>query len=272
LPPADRGDPLTVGDLLVQSAGGAVAPLRALADVEVVSARDVIRHEGGRRRQTITSHVEGRDVTSFVTDLEDRLSREVPLPSGTYRTIGGAAAARTTATRDLLAHATFGVLGVILLLAIVAEHWRNLAILLLNLPCALAGGVLAVAATGTALSLGALVGFVALFGITLRNAIMMLAHYQHLIGTEGLPWSAATAIRGATDRLLPILMTALVTGLGLLPVALAAGQPGGEIDGPMAIVILGGLLTSTALNLLVLPTLALRYGRFGDADLSTTPS
>jgi CzcA family heavy metal efflux pump len=271
LPPADRADPLTVGDLLVQSAGGALAPLHELADVAVVSARDVIRHEGGRRRQTITSHVEGRDVTAFVADLEARLTREVRLPPGTYRTVGGAAAARTAATRDLLIQATFGVLGVVLLLAIVAEHWRNLAILLLNLPCALAGGVLAVAVTGTGLSLGALVGFVAIFGITLRNAIMMLAHYQHLIGTEGLPWSAATAIHGATDRLLPILMTALVTGLGLLPVALASGEPGGEIDGPMAIVILGGLLTSTTLNLLVLPTLALRYGRFGAADAPSPP-
>ena len=106
-------------------------------------------------------------------------------------------------------------------------------------------------------------GFVTLFGITLRNAIMMLAHYQYLVTEQGLPWVSATAIRGASDRLLPILMTALVTGLGLLPVALASERPGGEIDGPMAIVILGGLVTSTVLNLLILPTLALRHGRFG---------
>lgn len=262
LPPADRADPTTVGDLLVQNAAGAVAPLRQLADVAVVTARDVVLHEGAQRRQTVTSNVHGRDVTSFVGDVEARLAERVPLPSGTYRTIGGTAQARAGATRDLLIHAALGLLGVVLLLAIVAEHWQNLALLLLNLPLALAGGVVAVAATGTGLSLGALVGFVALFGITLRNAIMMLAHYQHLVGTEGLPWTAATAIRGASDRLLPILMTALVTGLGLLPVALASGEPGGEIDGPMAIVILGGLVTSTALNLLVLPTLALRYGRF----------
>jgi CzcA family heavy metal efflux pump len=263
LPPEDRADPLTVGDLLVQSPTGAIAPLQQLADVEVVTARDVIRHEGARRRQTVTSNVHGRDVTSFVADVEQRLARYVVLPSGTYRSIGGTAQARAGATRDLVLHATFGLLGVVLLLAIVAECWQNLALLLLNLPLALAGGIVAVAMTGTGLSLGALVGFVALFGITLRNAIMMLAHFQYLVRTDGLPWTTATAIRGASERLLPILMTALVTGLGLLPVALASGQPGGEIDGPMAIVILGGLVTSTALNLLVLPTLALRYGRFG---------
>jgi CzcA family heavy metal efflux pump len=263
LPPQDRADPTAVGDLLVQSAAGAVAPLHALADVEIVSARDAIRHEGGRRRQTVTSNVRDRDVASFVADVEARLDRQIDLPSGTYRTTGGTAEARAEASRDLALHAGLGFLGVVLLLAIVAEHWRNLVLLLLNLPLALAGGVAAAAVTGTGLSLGALVGFAALFGITLRNAIMMLAHYQYLVVEQGLPWSPATAIRGAGERLLPIVMTALVTGLGLLPVALSSNEPGGEIDGPMAIVILGGLVTSTVLNLLILPTLALRYARFG---------
>ena len=267
LPTADRTDPTAVGDLLLQSAAGAVVPLRAVADVATVSARDVVRHEGGRRRQTVTGNVRGRDVASFVADLDERLARTVTLPSGTYRTIGGTATARAAAARDLAVHAGLGFLGVLLLLAIVAEHWRNLALLLVNLPLALAGGVAAAALTGTGLSLGALVGFVALFGITLRNAIMMLAHYQYLVVEEGLPWSTATAIRGASERLSPILMTALVTGLGLLPVALASEQPGGEIDGPMAIVILGGLVTSTVLNLLILPTLALRFGRFGTESM-----
>ena len=272
LPPAERTDPFAVGDVLVENAAGAVAPLREIAAVELVAARDVVRHEGARRRQTITSAVEGRDLTSFVADLDARLAARVVLPSGTYRTIAGTAAARESATRDLVMHAAFGFAGVVLLLAIVAEHWHNLALLLLNLPLALAGGVVAVAVSGIGLSLGALVGFVALFGITLRNAIMMLAHYQHLVGVEGLPWNAATALRGARDRLLPILMTALVTGLGLLPVALAADRPGGEIDGPMAIVILGGLVSSTALNLLVLPTLCLRFGRFHGAGDHTAPT
>ena len=111
-------------------------------------------------------------------------------------------------------------------------------------------------------SLGALVGFVALFGISLRNSILMIDHYERLVGVEGLPWNLATAVRGAADRLAAILMTSLVTGLGVLPLALGMEAAGREIEGPMAVVILGGLLTSMALNLLVLPTLALRYGRF----------
>jgi Cu/Ag efflux pump CusA len=117
--------------------------------------------------------------------------------------------------------------------------------------------------TGAVLSIGALVGFVTLFGITLRNAIMLISHYRHLVEVDGLAWDKTTAIRGAAERLAPILMTALVTGLGLLPLALTSGAPGNEIEGPMAAVILGGLVTSTALNLLILPTLALRYARFG---------
>ena len=122
--------------------------------------------------------------------------------------------------------------------------------------------MLAAFLAGQGLSLGALVGLVTLFGITSRNAIMMLSHFQHLVDVEGLAWGRATALRGAGERVVPVAMTALVTGLGLLPVALSAGRPGGEIDGPMAIVILGGLVTSTALSLLVLPALALRFGRF----------
>jgi len=135
------------------------------------------------------------------------------------------------------------------------------------MPFALIGGVLAVFATGGSLSLGSLVGFVTLFGITMRNSIMMISHFEHLVQEEGMTWGLEAAIRGASERLLPILMTALVTALGLLPLAIGAGAAGREIEGPMAIVIIGGLLTSTVLNLLVLPTLALRYGRFERTEL-----
>jgi Cu/Ag efflux pump CusA len=140
----------------------------------------------------------------------------------------------------------------------------RLALVLANLPFALVGGVLAVFATGGLLSLGSLVGFVTLFGIATRNAVMLVSHYDHLVRQEGIPWGPETATRGAIERLGPILMTALVTGLGLLPLAIGSGDPGREIEGPMAIVILGGLATSTVLTLFVLPTLALRFGRFAD--------
>jgi Cu/Ag efflux pump CusA len=137
-----------------------------------------------------------------------------------------------------------------------------LLLVLANLPFALVGGVLAVFMTGGWLSVGSLVGFVTLFGITTRNSILLISHYEHLVTREGQRWGLETALRGAGERLVPILMTALVTALGLLPLALSSGTSGQEIEGPMAIVILGGLLTSTALNLLVLPSFALRYGRF----------
>src|SRR5262249_1416841 len=120
-------------------------------------------------------------------------------------------------------------------------------------------------AAGPELTIGSLVGFVTLFGITTRNSIMMISHFEHLVQRENLPWTLATAVQGASERLIPILMTALVTGIGLLPLALGTGEAGREIEGPMAIVIVGGLITSTFLNLLVLPTLAIRYGRFGKA-------
>ena len=118
------------------------------------------------------------------------------------------------------------------------------------------------------LTIGSLVGFVTLFGITTRNSIMMISHFEHLVDEEGMTWGLDAAIRGASERLIPILMTATVTGLGLLPLALGTGEAGREIEGPMAIVILGGLITSTILNLFVLPTLALRYGKFVPREAS----
>jgi Cu/Ag efflux pump CusA len=148
----------------------------------------------------------------------------------------------------------------------VTSNWRNLVLVLVNMPFALVGGVLAVFGTGGLLTLGAMVGFVTLFGITLRNSIMMISHYEHLVEAEGLRWGVEAAIEGAGDRLAPILMTSLVTALGLLPLAIGMDDPGREVEGPMALVILGGLLTSMALNLLILPPLAFHFGRFERAD------
>lgn len=160
-------------------------------------------------------------------------------------------------------------MGGVLLLAIVLGNVRHLLLVLANLPFALVGGVLAVFASGGLLSVGSLVGFVTLFGITTRNSILLISHYEHLVGVEGARWGLDTVLRGASERLVPILMTALVTAFGLLPLAIGSSQPGREIEGPMAIVILGGLLTSTVLNLLVLPALALRFGRFEGARRDT---
>src|SRR5262249_21728291 len=152
--------------------------------------------------------------------------------------------------------------GIILLLATVFHSMRNLLLVLANLPFAFVGGVAAVAISGGAPSIGSLVRFRTLFGIPLRHFLLLVFAFQHPIPHEAQTWGVDTAIRGAAERIIPILMTALVTGLGLLPIALGSGEVGREIEGPMAQVILGGLVTSTVLNLLVLPTLAIRFGRF----------
>ena len=258
---ASREQITQVAALPMKSPSGVHVPLGQLAAIYETAGRYVVLHEGARRVQTITCNVRGRDVNTFVEDAQRRINTEVKLPPASYLKFGGTAASQARARRDLLVHSVLAGLGIILLLSMVMHSRRNLLLVLLNLPFALVGGVLAVFGSGGLLSLGALVGFVTLFGITLRNSIMMISHYEHLIAVEGQTWGLETALRGASERLTPILMTALVTGLGLLPLAIGSGDPGREIEGPMAIVILGGLLTSTALNLLVLPTLALRYGR-----------
>lgn len=261
LSPGERHSVDQIGNLPLRSPEGNYVPLRQLADIYETSGRYIVLHQGARRVQTITCNVAGRDVTSFVDEAKQRIGR-ISLSAGSYVEFTGTAAAQAQSRRDLLVHSLLAGLGIILLLSVVMESYRNLLLVLANLPFALVGGVFASYLTGGVLSIGSLVGFVTLFGITLRNSIMMISHYEHLVTAEGVPWGWDTAIRGATERLIPILMTATVTGLALLPLATGSGDPGREIEGPMAIVILGGLVTSTALNLLVLPTLSLRYGRF----------
>lgn len=262
LPPRDRKDISRIGELPLRSPEGVYVKLWQVADIYEASGRYVVLHQGARRVQTITCNVAGRDVNSFVAEAKREVLSRVQFPEGTYPEFGGTAEAQGRSRRDLLIHSILAGAGVVLLLSMVIGKARNLLLVLLNLPFAAAGGILAVFITGGWLTIGALVGFVTLFGITLRNSIMMISHYEHLINAEGMKWGKETAILGASDRLAPILMTALVTALGLLPLAIGSGEAGREIEGPMALVILGGLATSTILNLLVLPTLALRYGRF----------
>jgi CzcA family heavy metal efflux pump len=262
LDPSSRKTMVDVGVLPLRNPAGTYVYLRQLADIYETSGRYVVLHQGARRVQAVTSNVTGRDLNSFVSEARRQILSAVALPAGTYIEFSGASEAQAQSVQDLLVHSLLAGIGIVLLLSIVMGHTRNLLLVLLNLPFALVGGVLAVFASGGLLSLGSMVGFVTLFGITLRNSIMLISHYEHLIAVEGMTWELETAIRGASERLAPILMTALVTALGLLPLAVGSGAPGREIEGPMALVILGGLVTSTALNLLVLPALALRYGRF----------
>jgi CzcA family heavy metal efflux pump len=262
LPPAQRSAMDAVGSLPLRSPSGTYVPLRGVADVFEGSGRYVILHEAARRVQTVTCNVAGRDVGSFVAEAQRTVNANVSMPAGTYIEFTGAAEAEARSRRDLLIHSAIALAGIALLLSIVMGNARNLALVAVNLPFALVGGVLAALITREPLSVGSMVGFVTLFGITLRNSIMMISHFEHLVTREGMTWGIDAAVRGATERLLPIVMTSLVTALGLLPLALGRNAPGREIEGAMAVVILGGLVTSTALNLLVLPALARRFARF----------
>ena len=247
--------------LPIQTPGGQWIPLAQVARVYEAPGFYSISHLDGQRAQVISVHLTGTSAGPFVRRAQRAIAR-LTLPPGVIVSFAGSAQRASRAMHELLFHSAIALAGIVLLLFMVLGHWQNVVLLLINLPLALAGGVAAAWVTGGVLSLGAMVGFVTLFGITLRNAIMLLSHYQHLVQVEGHLWNIQTSIEGAVDRMPAILMTALVTALGLVPLAFASGSAGREIEGPLAQVILGGLATSTLLNLLILPTLALRFGRF----------
>jgi CzcA family heavy metal efflux pump len=251
-----------IGDLPLKNPDGKMIYLRDIASLTQETGRSKILHADGKRIQTITANVIDRDIGSFSKEVKNEILENVNLAPGNFATFTGAAEAQAQSREDLVVHSLLAGVGIFLMLFIAFGRLRNLLLTFVNLPFALIGGVLAVLFTGGWISLGSLVGFVTLFGITLRNSIMMVSHYQHLVDEEGMTWGLETAIRGASERLPSILMTALVTALGLLPLAAGSGQPGREIEGPMATIIVGGLVTSTILNLLILPTIMLHFGRF----------
>ncbi|MHB8930951.1 MAG: efflux RND transporter permease subunit [Melioribacteraceae bacterium] len=262
LNPKDRNSVNNVSNLLLKNSDGVYVKLSQLADVYEASGRYIILHNGARRVQTITCNVKGTDVVSFVKEAKGKIDSSIKFPEGTYIEFGGTAAAQAKSRGELLIYSAIAGAGIILLLFIALKNLRNLFLVLSNLPFAFVGGIISILLSGGQMSLGSMVGFITLFGITMRNSLMLISHYEHLVKFEGREWNFETAILGASERLVPILMTALVTGLGLLPLAIGSGSAGKEIEGPLAIVILGGLATSTLLNLLVLPTLSLRFGRF----------
>ncbi|HYX09968.1 MAG TPA: efflux RND transporter permease subunit, partial [Bacteroidales bacterium] len=262
LPKKIRNSVSDIKDLPLESPTGKYIHLGQIANVYETSGRYSILHNGARRVQTVSCNVTNRDVKHFMQNARKMIHSDIHLPAGTYIVFSGSGVAQAKSRNELLLHSLLAGILIIMLLSVVTKHYNNLLLILLNLPFALVGGVLAVFFTGGYMTIGSLVGFVTLFGITLRNSIMLISHFDHLVKQEGYSWNLETAIKGASERLTPILMTALVTAFGLLPLALGSGSAGREIEGPMAIVILGGLATSTALNLLILPTLALRFGKF----------
>lgn len=250
---------------LITTAGGARLPLSALAEVRKDRGPNLVSRENVQRKIVVMANVAGRDLASVVEDLSARVARNVPLPAGYSIEYGGQFESAAEATRVLTLLGAAVVAGIFLLLYLAFRSVRDAVLVMLNLPLALIGGVAGMFLADGVLSVATLIGFITLFGIATRNGVMMIAHIRHLRETEAIDDPVELVVRGATERLVPILMTALAAGLALVPLALAAGEPGSEIQAPMAIVILCGLASSTILNMVVVPALYLRFGSVSQA-------
>ena len=241
----------------IDADGERFTALSQVATVERTLGPNVIQRENAKRRIVVMANVEGRDIASITADIRARLP---DLPQGTYVEIGGQAESAANATRTMFGLSIFAIVAMFGLLCAALQSGRDAALVMVNLPLSLIGGMVIVLLGGGVLSIASLVGFITLFGIATRNGILLVTHYHHLVRAEGSTQGEAV-LRGSEERLVPVLMTALATALALVPIALAAGQPGNEIQAPMAAVILGGLVSSTALVLFVLPVLYVRFGR-----------
>lgn len=258
--PALRNDATAVSNLLIDTPTGGQVRLSDIASVRIAPTPNVIRHENGARRIDVSANVRGRDLGATAQDFNARLE-SVDFPLGYHAEVLGEFAERQDTQRRLIGFGLVAALGIFLLLQASFSSVRLALLAFLTLPSALVGGVLAAWAGDGVISLGSLVGFLTVLGIAARNGIMLMSHYQHLEREEGEPFGPGLVLRGARERLAPILMTALATALALVPLVVKGSVPGHEIEHPMAVVILGGLVTSTLLNLFVVPSLYLRFGR-----------
>jgi Cu/Ag efflux pump CusA len=230
-----------------------------VADVRIAPTPNVIEHENLKRRIDVGANVRGRDLGSVVDEVEDRVD-EIPFPHGYYPELLGEYAERQAVQNRMVVWAIVAVIAIFILLQTSFKSARLATLSFVLLPSALVGGVLAAYLGDGVISLGSLVGFLTVLGISARNGILMINHFQHLEQREGVTFGSELVMRGARERLAPILMTASTTGLALVPLVFAGSIPGNEIEHPMAVVILGGLVTSTLLNLFIVPSLYLRFG------------
>jgi len=259
---AARKSAESIASTLIDTPTGAKVPISQVASVQVDQGPNTINRENVQRRIIIQSNVAGRDLGSVINEIRQKIGHGVALPEGYFVQYGGQFEAQEEAARKIALMSIVAIAGIFLLLYLALHSGRLALLVMANLPLALIGGVIMVFVSGGTLSIASLVGFITLFGIATRNGIMLVTHYQHLAQQESVPFRQSI-IQGSLERLSPILMTALVTGVGLIPLALGVGQPGKEIQQPMAVVILGGIVTSTFLNMIVIPPLYFKYGSAG---------
>ena len=257
--PETRGDLTAIRGLLIDTPAGSQVRLDDVADIAIRPVPNVIKHQGLQRRIDVGANVEGADLGSVVREFESQLAA-VDFPVGTRYELLGEFTERQAAQKRLFGWAVVAALGIFLLLLVSFGSPRLATLSFLTLPMAMVGGVLAVFVGGKILSLGSLVGFFTVLGVVARNGIMMISHFQHLERHEGERFGPELVMRGAKERLSPIMMTTLTTALALVPLLVTGQVPGQEIEYPMAIVIVGGLITSTLINLFVVPSLYLRFG------------
>ena len=250
-----------IGDTQIQTPDRRQIPLSSVATIQEDRGPNFVMRENVQRRIVVQSNVSGRDLRSVANDIQARVGNNVRLPQGYHIEYGGQFESEAQASRQLLWLSLGVVVAIFIILSAAFGSPRDGLLIMLNLPLALIGGVIGVYLAGAVLSVASIVGFITLFGIATRNGIMLVSHIRHLQEHEGVTNFHTAVLRGATERLVPILMTALAAGLALVPIALSAGESGSEIQAPMAMVILFGLASSTALNMLVVPVLYARYGR-----------
>jgi CzcA family heavy metal efflux pump len=251
----------TIEQTLLDTPSGPQVPLAAVAHIREDRSPNFITREGVQRKIVVQCNVAGRDLRGVVNDIQKSIATTVVLPQGYRVEYGGQFESEAQASRQLLLLGIGVVVGILLVLTSAFRSFKDALIIMLNLPLALMGGVIGVFLAGGVLSVASLIGFITLFGVATRNGIMLISHIRHLMEVEGEQDYRQAVIRGAAERVSPILMTALAAGLALVPVALGLGKPGSEIQAPMAIVILFGLLSSTALNMVVVPAVYFRFGQ-----------
>jgi CzcA family heavy metal efflux pump len=259
--PEQKTNILSISDLPIKTLDGTLITLAQVADIKPNTGRYNILRQNSQRKQTITANIIDGDMDGFMRTLKSRVYKEINFTADTYPEFTGTAVEQAKARTKLILHSLLAGAGVLILIYIAIGNLRQALLTLANLPFALVGGIVAVILTGAPLSVGSVVGFITLFGITVRNSIMLLSHCQYLVNYEGKTWNLDTITLAAQERLPSILMTALVTALAMFPIAFNSDNPGSEIMGPMAAIIIGGLFSSTVLNLLLLPCILLKHGK-----------